>query len=264
VSPGGDFDLSQVRIHADEDAARRTREAEAAAVTIGSDIYVGAGHQRPGTAPWHGLLAHELTPVAQQRRDGVRRVQRAPEDEAESGKQQDPAERYARAFRRRRGLGRQAATTHPRAGPDRGPLPAAEGHGGPGGLDGPGRTDDGRPVGVGGRRGERASVAGRGRVLRQRQGGLPDQPQGLTASIARATKVDRTVGPLGQELLALLQALLGRGALPPVSLPSARVTAAEADLKRVKQVAPVEQSAAGGAYPLLGRLLDPDSRPGGR
>jgi hypothetical protein len=88
--------------------------------------------------------------------------------------------------------------------------------------------------------------------------------KGLAASIDRATKVDRTVGPLGQELLALLQALLGGGALPPVTLSPQRATAAAADLKRVKPVAPLEESAASGAYPQLGWLLDPDTRPGRR
>lgn len=61
------FDFSAVRVHADATGEARASAEGAVAVTQGEDIYL------PGWAyqPWHplsrGLLAHELTHVAQQR-----------------------------------------------------------------------------------------------------------------------------------------------------------------------------------------------------
>jgi Domain of unknown function (DUF4157) len=86
--------------------------------------------------------------------------------------------------------------------------------------------------------------------------------KGLVASIARATKEDPTAGPLGKELLALLGGLFGKGRLPSGTLADERLTAAKAELGRAKSATHVEDSASGGAYPLLAYLLDPDSRPG--
>jgi hypothetical protein len=59
-------DLSAVRIHADEAAARSTRALAAQAYTVGNDIWFGAGRYRPGTSEGRRLLAHELTHVVQQ------------------------------------------------------------------------------------------------------------------------------------------------------------------------------------------------------
>ena len=63
-------DLSQVRIHADGEAARSARSLDARAYTVGSDVVFGAGQYRPGTRSGQRLLAHELTHVVQQRSSG--------------------------------------------------------------------------------------------------------------------------------------------------------------------------------------------------
>jgi hypothetical protein len=376
--PGGRFDLSEVRIHADEQARHRADEAGAAAVTIGSDVHLGSG-SRPGTASWRGLLAHELTHVAQQRRDGVRRLQRAPDDEAEGGKVPDPAARHTKASgggdlelpwtwgdyralevtssgirflialgetqvaaaravvpalaarisadntaiadpaRRVRTCFITPATTRftywggrpvllidpadadvgtaahemghaifdalslqGARKPAAGAAPSAR----PPPTPAPVRiadlylrlkatkvpADSTVPVGLmmvdpsewaGGAAGEHPWQDA-DEFFASAKAAYQTNRTGLAASIARAAKADPAVGPLGKELLALLPVLLGGRALPPVRLPQDRASAAVTDLARVKPVAPVEQSAAGSAYPLLGWLLDPDSRPGGR
>lgn len=64
-------DLSQVRVHADAEAARLAARLSAKAFTVGSDVYFANGEYRPDTGSGRFLLAHELTHVAQQRR-GVR------------------------------------------------------------------------------------------------------------------------------------------------------------------------------------------------
>ena len=60
-------DFSQVRVHADAGAARLSRDLNARAFTIGSDVAFGAGEYRPGTLVGDALLAHELAHVIQQR-----------------------------------------------------------------------------------------------------------------------------------------------------------------------------------------------------
>jgi len=60
-------DFSQVRVHADTGAARLSRDFNARAFTIGSDVAFGAGEYRPGTLVGDALLAHELAHVIQQR-----------------------------------------------------------------------------------------------------------------------------------------------------------------------------------------------------
>lgn len=67
-------DLSQVRIHADAQAARSAEAVNALAYTIGRDVVFAEGHYRPETSAGKQLLAHELTHVVQQsggRRGGV-------------------------------------------------------------------------------------------------------------------------------------------------------------------------------------------------
>ncbi|HEX4707781.1 MAG TPA: DUF4157 domain-containing protein [Candidatus Udaeobacter sp.] len=59
-------DFSNVRIHADADAAHMNRELGAYAFTVGRDIYFGSGQYAPGTNPGRHLLAHELTHTIQQ------------------------------------------------------------------------------------------------------------------------------------------------------------------------------------------------------
>ena len=65
-------DFSQVRIHADAQAAESARSVNALAYTVGKDIVFGAGQYTPGTTTGKNLLAHELTHVMQQRnQDGL-------------------------------------------------------------------------------------------------------------------------------------------------------------------------------------------------
>jgi hypothetical protein len=60
------FDLSQVRIHTDEQAAESARAVNALAYTVGRDIVFDTGRFAPATIEGRRLLAHELTHVAQQ------------------------------------------------------------------------------------------------------------------------------------------------------------------------------------------------------
>lgn len=59
-------DFSQVRIHADGQAAEMARTLNAQAFTRGPDIYFGAGRYQPHDTMGRKLLAHELTHTLQQ------------------------------------------------------------------------------------------------------------------------------------------------------------------------------------------------------
>jgi Domain of unknown function (DUF4157) len=86
-------------------------------------------------------------------------------------------------------------------------------------------------------------------------------PKGLRASIARAEKVDPAIHALGAELLAMLDALYGKGSMPAKTLPKDRTDAAEQELAGLSVVSPVEDSDHE-LYPQLHYLLHPDARPG--
>ena len=58
--------LDHVRVHADAEADGLTRQMQATAFTLGSDIYFSRGSYAPSTGPGQRLLAHELAHVAQQ------------------------------------------------------------------------------------------------------------------------------------------------------------------------------------------------------
>ena len=60
------FDFSQVRVHADEKAARSARSIGAAAYTAGRSIVFGRDAFRPDQRTGRQLIAHELTHVVQQ------------------------------------------------------------------------------------------------------------------------------------------------------------------------------------------------------
>ena len=62
------------RIHTDEAAQLIASAHEAHAVTLGDDIYFGAGEFAPGTAAGDELLTHELTHVAQAQRGELSRA----------------------------------------------------------------------------------------------------------------------------------------------------------------------------------------------
>jgi hypothetical protein len=57
--------FGEVRVHADESAARAARVLGARAFTVGRDIFFASGEWQPETASGHGLLVHELTHVVQ-------------------------------------------------------------------------------------------------------------------------------------------------------------------------------------------------------
>ena len=64
--PHFDADLSGVRVHSGEEAARSARNVNARAFTIGRDIVFGEREYQPQTSEGRRLLAHELTHVVQQ------------------------------------------------------------------------------------------------------------------------------------------------------------------------------------------------------
>jgi hypothetical protein len=64
-------DFSNVRFHTDTGASTAARSLRAQAFTVGSDIFFGEGHYRPGSARGRQLIAHELTHVIQQGGAGV-------------------------------------------------------------------------------------------------------------------------------------------------------------------------------------------------
>ena len=66
LAPALGFDPGGARIHVGPVAAQAARALGAEAFTIGSNVFFGAGRHNPTTAKGLGLLAHELTHVAQQ------------------------------------------------------------------------------------------------------------------------------------------------------------------------------------------------------
>lgn len=66
INPQDLYDLSQVRVHIDEKAAKSARAVDALAYTIGRDIVFGEGQYAPQTTEGQRLLAHELVHVVQQ------------------------------------------------------------------------------------------------------------------------------------------------------------------------------------------------------
>ena len=75
-------DFSQVKVHADGEAANAASAVRARAYTIGRNIVFGSGEYAPATTEGKRLLAHELAHVVQQKqgpRQGVvMRQQAAP------------------------------------------------------------------------------------------------------------------------------------------------------------------------------------------
>ena len=62
-------DFSNVHIHTDNDAAQVSKQVNAQAFTVGSDIYFNEGKYRPESNEGKHLLAHELTHTIQQNAD---------------------------------------------------------------------------------------------------------------------------------------------------------------------------------------------------
>ncbi|HEX9867632.1 MAG TPA: DUF4157 domain-containing protein [Candidatus Tectomicrobia bacterium] len=71
LEPRFGHDFSRVRVHTDAKAAESAQAVNALAYTVGRNIVFGEGQYLPGTTPGKGLIAHELTHVAQQRGDAI-------------------------------------------------------------------------------------------------------------------------------------------------------------------------------------------------
>ncbi len=76
-------DFSQVRVHADNQAAKAAQSVNALAYTKGRDVVFGEGQYRPGTDQGRTLLAHELTHVVQQGAAGSEQHARVAADAAQ-------------------------------------------------------------------------------------------------------------------------------------------------------------------------------------
>jgi hypothetical protein len=72
-------DFSNVRLHADSQAAASAQDVNAHAYTVGRDIVFGPGRLAPSTDAGRRLIAHELTHVVQQEQTRVAGVQRSPD-----------------------------------------------------------------------------------------------------------------------------------------------------------------------------------------
>jgi len=72
-------DFSGVRIHTDSRAAQLSKQLNAQAFTLGSDVYFNAGRYDTDTRHGQHLLAHELTHTVQQGAS-TKSIQRAPDD----------------------------------------------------------------------------------------------------------------------------------------------------------------------------------------
>lgn len=66
MEPRFQADFSQVRIHRDAQAAQASRSLNAAAFTVGNQIWFGSGAWQPDSASGRELIAHELTHTIQQ------------------------------------------------------------------------------------------------------------------------------------------------------------------------------------------------------
>jgi len=66
MEPRFGADFSAVRVHAGEPAARASRRLNAAAFTVGREVFFGRGRFQPDSAPGRSLIAHELTHTIQQ------------------------------------------------------------------------------------------------------------------------------------------------------------------------------------------------------
>lgn len=76
--PRFERELGNVRVHADSDAAKSAKNLDAAAFTVGQDIYFGEGQYQPNTSEGKKLLAHELAHTVQQKSGLSPKIQRKP------------------------------------------------------------------------------------------------------------------------------------------------------------------------------------------
>jgi len=78
-------DLSDVRVHTNDQAAASARSVNASAYTVGRNIVFASGRYAPENPTGRRLIAHELTHVLQQDRTSVRALRRDPHDALELG-----------------------------------------------------------------------------------------------------------------------------------------------------------------------------------
>ena len=102
-------DLSGVRVHADDRAARSAEAVGAAAYTVGKDVVFGRGFYRPGTHEGRELIAHELEHTQQEATGPV-------PSELRIGDPADLAEREASAAATRVRSGRSRPERRPARG----------------------------------------------------------------------------------------------------------------------------------------------------
>lgn len=115
------FDLGVARLHRGPAAGAAARGLDARAFTIGSDVFFGTGEYNPASREGLGLVAHELTHVAQQTQE--RPVRGGPGRAASPG----------RLLRKGRGAASPATPDgqqHPAAGDDHPRSESVLGHGG--------------------------------------------------------------------------------------------------------------------------------------
>lgn len=84
-------DLSRVRVHTGRRADELSRSLDAAAFTVGTDIFVSNDSYRPGTAEGDHLLAHEVGHAVQQHGGANRSIRRLPR----FGRKKDPSKAAA-------------------------------------------------------------------------------------------------------------------------------------------------------------------------
>jgi hypothetical protein len=72
----GGESFAEVRVHTDDQAARKASALDARAFTVGNHIAFGSGEFNPGTPAGDAILAHELAHTVQQRGAGGDAVQR--------------------------------------------------------------------------------------------------------------------------------------------------------------------------------------------
>jgi hypothetical protein len=95
LEPRFGHDFSNVRIHADAQAADAARSVDALAYTIGRDVVFGDGQYSPNTSAGRELLAHELAHVVQQSGSSS-----ASQRDIAISHPDDPAEREAQSVSR--------------------------------------------------------------------------------------------------------------------------------------------------------------------
>lgn len=76
MEPHFGHDFSQVRVHADKQAAESARQIGARAYTLGNNLVFGTHQYAPATPRGQRLLAHELTHVVQQQSGSKQQIQR--------------------------------------------------------------------------------------------------------------------------------------------------------------------------------------------